>query len=414
MIHNKSSQDAVFDVLYRLRSQIGRVEIALHQGTQPNSGPTGSSQDADGNQITRNLRHLVRVAETFHSNASAITREGPRSTVWGGSVLGDPLTREQFSNIESWIPPPSNSQGGTTSPSTVVDPSYHSDSDDDIDKALLKRLRELAVESRQQGDYAKAENFYRKAISRSEASESNYDPRDLVQDRVDLAYACLNQRKWADAEAIILPIAMERKLADIAVYVGLHALALAHMHSSDFAKADRCCKRALWGKRKIFGKENPSCWETLALLSRICEARGEAEEAEAHRTFIPASYQPVLHVDPLVYLGGHDKKELQPPPTIPQTPSPSTTQVSQSRNLIVGVHFGAVQTAVSFALATHVTVEEAVISAWPGWRGTKIESTVCLNSAWVKWLWIQFQRPKLTRHRFPAFSTTAPPSPPGQ
>ncbi|KXX77095.1 Kinesin light chain 1 [Madurella mycetomatis] len=374
MIHRNSSQDAVFNVLYGLKSQIGRVEIALHQGTQSNSGPTGSSQDADGNQIARNLRQLVRVAETFHSNASAITREGPRSTVWGGSVLGDPLTREQFSNIENWIPPPSNNQGGTTSPRTVVDPSYHSDSDDDIDKALLKRLRELAVESRQKGDYAKAENFYRKVINRSEVSESNYGPQDLIQDRINLAYACLHQRKWADAEAIILPIAMERKLADIAVYVSLHALALAHMHSSDFAKADLCCKRALWGKRKIFGKENPSCWETLALLSRICEARGETEEAEAHRTFIPASYQPVLHVDPLVYLGGYDKKKPQPP--ILQIPSSSTTPVSQSRKLIVGVHFGAAQTAVSFALATSIAAEEAVVSAWPGGRGTEVRSTI--------------------------------------
>ena len=379
MIHSNSSQDAVFNVLHGLRSQIGRVEVALHQGAQPNFGPTGSSPDADGNQVTRNLRQLVRVAESFHSNASAITREGPRSTVWGGSVLGDPLTREQFANIESWISPPSNSQDGTTLPSTAIDSSYHSDSDDDIDKALLQRLRELAVESRQQGDHVRAENFYRKVITRSEASDSNYDPRDLVQDRIDLAYACLHQKKWADAEAIILPIAMERMLADIAVYVGLHALALAHLHSSDFAKADRCCKRALWGKRKILGKENPSCWETLALLSRICEARGETEEAEAHRTFIPASYQPVLNADPLAYVGGHEKLELRSPPAIPKTPSPATIQVSHPQNLIVGINFGAAETAVSFALASSVAVEEAVITAWPGKLGTNIGSTVCMN-----------------------------------
>ncbi|KAK0742931.1 hypothetical protein B0T18DRAFT_391809 [Schizothecium vesticola] len=275
MIHNNSSQDAVFNVLDGLKSQIGRVEIALHQGTQSNFGLTGSSQNADGNQITRNLRQLVRVAESFHSHVSTITKEGRSSTVWGGSVLGDTLTRERFSS-------------GITTPSTVVDPSHHPDSDDDIDEALLKRLRELAVESRQQGDYARAENFYRKVINRSESSESNYNPQDLAQDRIDLAYACLRQRKWADAETIILPIAMERTLADIAVFVGLHTLALAHMHSSEFAKADQCCKRALWGKRKTL-EENPPCWETLALLSRICEARGETEEAEAHRTFIPAS-----------------------------------------------------------------------------------------------------------------------------
>lgn len=296
-------------------------------------------------------------------------------------MLGEPLTREQLLTIESWIPPPSSTQqGGTTLPSAIVDPSYHSDSDDDIDEALIKRLRELAVESRQKGDHLKAENFYRKVISRCETSESNYDPQDLVEDRINLAYACLHQRKWADAEAIILPIAMERKLADITIYVGLHALALVYMDSSDFVMADKCSKRALWGKRKILGKENPSCWETLALLSRLCEARGDPEEAEAHRTFIPTSYQPVLHLDPLVYLGGYNKKEPPPPPTLPQTPSPSTTQASRTRNLVIGVHFGAVQTAVSFALATNVTVEEAIINTWPNRSGTKIDSTVCWKS----------------------------------
>ncbi|KAH6622583.1 hypothetical protein F5144DRAFT_622756 [Chaetomium tenue] len=376
MIHNNSSQDAVFSMLYGLRSQIGRVEVALHQGTEPRYGPAGSSQEDDDKQITTNFRQLVRVAETFHSNASAITREGPRSTVWGGSVLGEPLTREQLFNIDNWIPPPSSTQQDeTTSPTTIVNPSYHSDSDDDIDEALIKRLRELAVESRHKGDHLKAENFYRKVINRSEASESNYDPQDLVEDKINLAYACLHQRKWADAEAIILPIAMERKLADITIYIGLHALALAHMDGSNFAMAERCCKRALWGKRKILGKENPSCWESLALLSRLCKARGDPEEAEAHQTFIPASYQPVLHLDPLVYLNGYNKK-LPPPPTILQTPSPSTTQASQTRHLVVGVHFGTVQTAVSFALATNPIVEEGVIDKWPNRSGTKIDSTV--------------------------------------
>jgi Tfp pilus assembly protein PilF len=281
---------------------------------------------------------------------------------------------------------------------------YHSDSDDDIDEALLKRLKELAVESQQKGDYPKAESFYRKFIDRSEASESNYDPQDLVKDKIDLAYACLHQKKWADAEAILVPIAMERTLTDIAVYLALHALALEHMHNTDFAKASRYCKQALWGKRKILGKQNPSCWETLALLSHICEAQGELEEAEAHRSFIPPFYQSVSCLDPLAYLGGRNEEdlELQLPSqsTIAQTPSPPVTRDSQPPNLIVGVHLGTMQTAVSFALATNPTVEEAVIHRWPGGKEFKNDTTVCLNST--------ISRSKLTCHRFPALSTTAP------
>jgi len=50
------------------------------------------------------LKKLVNEADSVHSSASTVV--GDRSTVWGGSVFGDPLTQEQYRGIRDWIPPP--------------------------------------------------------------------------------------------------------------------------------------------------------------------------------------------------------------------------------------------------------------------------------------------------------------------
>ena len=87
-----------------LKSQIGRVEIALQARTD--AEPPSSDIGEDSERISRNLRLFVQAAESFHSSASTIIADGAGSTVWGGSVVGDPLSDEQHRNILDWIPPP--------------------------------------------------------------------------------------------------------------------------------------------------------------------------------------------------------------------------------------------------------------------------------------------------------------------
>ncbi|EGU84878.1 hypothetical protein FOXB_04607, partial [Fusarium oxysporum f. sp. conglutinans Fo5176] len=305
LIQSNSSQDSMFKVLSSLKSQVERVEFALHTNNLPS--PAGLSAEDDC--ISRNLRQFVQVANKFHSSASIIV--GTRSTVWGGSILGEPLTQAQISRIEEWIPPFSSeenfsgrssiadglSRGNMTSDNAE---GLHSDSGSDIDKDLTKRLEDLAIQNQRSEDYAKAEQFYRSAINRAEASHR--PSRYVVNIRVQLAYACMRQEKWTEAEEIMAPIALERRANDVLVYHGMHALALVHRGDSNLDAADRCCKRALWGKRKMLGKEDASCWDTVALLASICDAKNDVAEAEAHRSFIPPTSHVVIDADALGYL----------------------------------------------------------------------------------------------------------------
>lgn len=291
LIHSNSSQDSVFSVLSGLKSQVRRVEVALQTSSSADAGDPAARGEDD--RMLHNLRKFVQVAESFHSSASTIVIDGPRSTIWGGSISGVPLTEEQISRIEGWIPPPVNEE-----PYTPTDAGSQSDTDNEGE--LARRIEELAVQNDKNGDYAKAEQFYRSAIEHGEASSR--PPRDLKTMRVRLAYSCMQQEKWTEAEEIIAPIAFEKKTNDLLVYHSMHALAIEYLDALKLQDAEKCCKRALWGKRKVLGKDHSSCWESLTLLASICMARNKIVEAEAHRSFIPRISEISVDAKALIYL----------------------------------------------------------------------------------------------------------------
>ncbi|RKK36860.1 hypothetical protein BFJ66_g13252 [Fusarium oxysporum f. sp. cepae] len=314
LIHSNSSQDSVFKVLSGLKSQLRHVEFVLHTRSSASPGPSSGREEDD--RATQNLRQFVQVAENFHSSASTILREGPRSTVWGGSIMGDPLTEAQTSMIERWIPPPVNEE--SRSPA---------DADSDSETEFARRIEELAIKNEADGDHEKAEQFYRGAIEHGESSSRPVS--DITAMRIRLAYACMRQKKWTEADEVITPIAFERKTNDILVYHGMHALALAYLDDSKLEEAEKYCKRALWGKRKVLGKDHLSCWETLTLLVSICTARNKTMEAEVHRSFIP-NYETIA-IDPeaLTYLDrsvGSLGRPSNDSDMVPQTQQPLASQ----------------------------------------------------------------------------------------
>ncbi|KAF5601338.1 hypothetical protein FPCIR_2317 [Fusarium pseudocircinatum] len=287
LIHSNSSQDSVFKALSGIKSQLRYVEVALHTSSSASPGPSSGREEED--RATQNLRQFVQVVENFHSSASTILREGPRSTIWGGSIMGDPLTEAQTSMIERWIPPPVNEE-----PRSPVD------ADSDSETEFARRIEELAIKNEADGDHAKAEQFYRGAI---EHGESSLRPSsDINAMKIRLAYACMRQEKWTEANEIMSPIAFERKTNDILVYHGRHALAIAYLDDSRLEEAEKCCKRALWGKRKVLGKDHWRCWETLSLLVRICTASNKMMEAEVHQSFIPNNATIATDQGALAYL----------------------------------------------------------------------------------------------------------------
>ncbi|KAK7417447.1 hypothetical protein QQX98_004567 [Neonectria punicea] len=333
LLQSNSSQENLFDVLSGLKRQVGRIEVTLRAEPLDNDSLFEMREEDD--RISRNLQNLIHVAESFHSSASTIIRDGARSTVWEGSMLGEPLSEEQLFNIESWIPPPIPEEGTNSSRTyansvTTAGAGHNSDSDDDIDLEFAKRLEELALRSYRTGDHEKAETFYRRAIDRGQASHRS--THDIAKMRISLAYSCIRQGKWTEAEGIVSLMAFERKASDILVFHAMHALAMSSLESLELDAAHRYCKRALWGKRKLMGKNHPSCWDSSMLLASICTARGDIASAEAHQSFIPSSYQVIADSSALAYLdrSAIDHRDNQTPFTTNEPGSSSRVETSPS------------------------------------------------------------------------------------
>jgi tetratricopeptide (TPR) repeat protein len=307
----------VAQVLAKLREGIARVEVALSSREETQ----GVSADllADEGRIARNLRNLVRVAETFHSSASTVVAEG---SVWGGSVLGDPLDPERFRNIESWISPPTVEEGeideeiatlsnphsqsletpsesisisGTRPRSVNSDGEAGSDSESDFERDLLRNIEQLAFTSLARRDYQRAGEFFKELRPRVPNAQNR------LKADLRLAYCYCFQGKWDEAQDIILPISAEKGQPEIMVFHALHTIALFYYQTGNLDDAEKHCKRASIGKRRILGRKDESYYESLDILARIHHDKGDVARAEGYRRFLPLNKPPPI-LQPLNYL----------------------------------------------------------------------------------------------------------------
>jgi hypothetical protein len=98
-MHSSNSQQTAAQQLRELHNYF---MVAQKQADEATTKSTTTGEDQ---RISSHLRKLAHEAESFHSSASTVI-EGDRSTVWGGSIYGDPLSHEKHRDISEWIPPP--------------------------------------------------------------------------------------------------------------------------------------------------------------------------------------------------------------------------------------------------------------------------------------------------------------------
>lgn len=243
----------------------------------------------DNRRMTQNLLSLIQEAEALHSSASTVVGDS-RSTLWGGSVLGNPLSNEQYNGIQKWIPPPVISEeevesGPSQSRHSFLDSAIDeekslnqdSDADSDIDRDLMKRYGEVAMTNFEQKDYVKAESFLQKFIEMSADVDTPDD--EMREINLMLAFSCGLQTNWEKAETILLPIAMTKGTRYSRPFHGLQALALFHLSKSNNETAVKYCKRAIGGFRKLKGKTSLEYYNSMTLLARIFDAQGDPTSA---------------------------------------------------------------------------------------------------------------------------------------
>ncbi|KAE9967586.1 hypothetical protein EG327_011384 [Venturia inaequalis] len=331
-INVNSSQQDLSRQLTDLKDQITLANtLALQQQTaQP-----GLSVDTlqDSRRISNHLKNLARDAESLRSSASTAI-EGDRSTIWGGSVLGDQLSNDQYRDIRNWIPPPIEEESlegksigsGPISDDHTARADSDSDSESDPEQELVEMFEKRGLQKLADKEYEQAEKFLCKAISLRKPSSKTTTSLEHI--KANLADCYCQQAKWEDADRLLSELSDSRNKLDILALHSLHAVSHVYFGKANLDAADRTCRKSLLGKKKLLGKTHESYYLTLLLLACICDAKGDEVQGDGWRHFLPASLEsrtrpvPLDHqLRPKTFTPSHLHESLQSPAVqpIPET-----------------------------------------------------------------------------------------------
>jgi hypothetical protein len=342
-LHSNSNQEDISHQLADLKDQITLTSSLVLQ--QQQSGLTSNSDLAqDASRITSYLNKLTHAAQSLHSSASTVI-EGDRTTVWGGSILGEQLSTEQYQDIRNWIPPPIeeplkgirhhadginstltlpteqpvDSGPNSDSYTTRVD----SDSDSDPEDGLVAMFEQRGLALLRGDEFVDAEKYLSQAINlRNRTSSRSKISIEHLQANLAIAYCY--QAKWDEADRLLYPLSDSRNKLELLALHCLHAVSVSNYHlRGDLDIADRTCRKALTGKKKLLGKTHSSYYETVKLLGEICVAKGNTLEAEGWWQFLPEDWHKKYPaISALDYLEKHWKRPGSSSPAAQTSPSP--------------------------------------------------------------------------------------------
>jgi hypothetical protein len=201
--------------------------------------------------------------------------------------MGEPLSSEQYRNIQDWfthliVEENEHIESESSTTRTVTqrgsprdDDDCHSGEDsgadsDDIERHLTQNFEELALKSLQKRDYEKSETFLPKLIERS--AEGDISSTRIAGLKIWPSCACGCQGRWEDVEGILVSIAMAKEAVDLMAFYGVQALALTQSATGNYDTAIRYCKRVAWGMRRLKGKTSHAFYASMVLLSHIYQS----------------------------------------------------------------------------------------------------------------------------------------------
>jgi tetratricopeptide (TPR) repeat protein len=181
-----------------------------------------------------------------------------------------------------------------TSPTTILEEEERDREDDDqefvddpdFELDMANSLDQLAEESFHARDFAQAEGFLQKRLSRAPRTAPN-DP-SLANTELRIASCQLWQGRWDAAARILSKLGRQSGTTlDPVLAALLHFAAIGFCSEGKYQEAERCCKLCLQMKRKVWGRMSDEYHRTSSLLVKIAEHKGDHVEAQALRRTIP-------------------------------------------------------------------------------------------------------------------------------
>ncbi|QIW99802.1 hypothetical protein AMS68_005320 [Peltaster fructicola] len=221
------------------------------------------------------------------------------------------------------------------------------DEGDDLEIEMIKEAYTLGASEFKHKDYNKASVLLQEVLTMVEESPvrsgSMLNIRDL---RWMLAVCAYHTDDFQAAEAALKEIVQipPRDQADrVRLCDAGHILALASLKQNKLAEARQYCDSALQGRRRLLGKQDPACYESLALLARIFELQDNAARAAIYSRMIPEEQREKIcgefkdlgtPVSPLVAEKKSEtaEKELPPLPPGPPPYAPGSRSMSEPQS----------------------------------------------------------------------------------
>ncbi|KAF1992990.1 hypothetical protein P154DRAFT_528101 [Amniculicola lignicola CBS 123094] len=313
-LSNKAEQASMIRSLEELRQHM----IGMREAIEPGGVYDTFSNLPDSEKRTaKALRHFVQQAESFHSSSSTVVGD-TRSTVWSGSVIGDPLSLERIKNIREWIPPPIEELPTDMEPiekRTAADflagspPTRRPDTDAQKSSSstvsqksvVAGKFFDIALKKLEQQDFGGAEGFFIKFMLYSQHLDRGTDASSPGDDsptsrlhwgKVLLFYTYCVQDAWEAAqkfhdESVITDRTLLQQYAPY--LVDIESLMDYHMGRNREAMKSQ---EALYEyKCKHYGATSEFTLFTVSVLVSLYEENEDFEEVEVFSTFLPPDYE---------------------------------------------------------------------------------------------------------------------------
>ncbi|KAF4626348.1 hypothetical protein G7Y89_g11809 [Cudoniella acicularis] len=237
----------------------------------------------------------------------------------GGSIAGGSLKTHTRSSIEKWLEQHLPEDGfietdsDSATSQTQITPSESSDNqtarpdvspgndseDDEFEIEVIEASLSVAHSEFAKPNYSTAEPYFHRVYNLAKNMSVPTQNRLHLKDVQLKASLCsLHLGNFEKAESVLQDLRCTPPASQQDFIWSLdasHRMAEIHISNNNVEKAEDECRRALAGRRKVLGKDHPSYFETLSLLSMIMEFKGDRILAESYRIMIKEDV-----LDPLV------------------------------------------------------------------------------------------------------------------
>jgi hypothetical protein len=307
----QESTEKILPNLDELHREIRRIALDLHLRIENLQDAVTNTNNEDRIDAVKNLRACVHTAATIVSSASTILNadQGCQVSVTYGSDFGDCFPSEPSESMLRWIS--SNTvcesaedtmqdkvatemhhSGGWNPAGLGADNLDHqSDSDSDLEVAIIRSLQKHGKEKLTSKNFEVAERLFRNCLSRLSTTQAS--PEDNVR-RLEVMELLLEtysqQEKWEEARSILIDklsiSGLRSHKEDHTVLSDMSTLVEILQRQGNYVEAHLYGRRVLKGYRRLGAQGAEGVEKALVMLVQICHDDGKVEEEDAYASML--------------------------------------------------------------------------------------------------------------------------------